>query len=164
MANCSRSGRYARPSPMRASWMNPKEVACSPDELRAEGIECGEFDPKAVGDIATRVKRERSLAQHDDVRLTPADEAKIAREADEHAHMEDEVRLVVEGEAVYDVRARDERWLRLQVKAGDLVVIPSHRYHRFLLGATGVVRFVQPFSERPALIPLYRASDDETRC
>ena len=149
---------------MRASWMNPKEVACSPEELRAEGIECGQFDPAKAADTAGVVKRDRGLAQLDDVRLTPEDEAKIAREADEHAHMEDEVRLVVEGEAVYDVRARDERWVRIQVGAGDLVVIPSRRYHRFLLGTTGVVRFMQPFSERPALIPLYRASDDETRC
>jgi 1,2-dihydroxy-3-keto-5-methylthiopentene dioxygenase len=147
--------------------MNPKEVACSTEELRAEGIEHGVFDPAKAADTAAMIKRERSLAQHDDVRLTPADprdEAKIAREGDEHAHMEDEVRLLVEGEGVYDVRARDERWLRLQVQAGDLVIIPSHRYHRFLLGGAGPVRFVQPFSERPGLIPLYRASDDETRC
>lgn len=147
--------------------MNPKEVACSNDELRAEGIEFGVFDPVKAVDTAMKIKRERGLEQHDEVRLTPddpRDEAKIAREGDEHAHMEDEVRLLVEGEAVYDVRARDERWLRVRVEPGDLVVIPSHRYHRFLLGGGGPVRFVQPFAERPGLIPLYRASDDETRC
>ena len=36
--------------------------------------------------------------------------------------------------------------------------------HRFVLGETTAVRYVQPFAERPGLIPLYRASDDETRC
>jgi 1,2-dihydroxy-3-keto-5-methylthiopentene dioxygenase len=94
----------------------------------------------------------------------PQCEAKVAREADEHAHMDDEVRLIVEGSGYYDVRARDERWLRVEVAAGDLLVVPARRYHRFMLGASGGVRFVQPFAERPGLIPLYRASDDETRC
>jgi 1,2-dihydroxy-3-keto-5-methylthiopentene dioxygenase len=140
---------------------------CSAEELRAEGIECAAFDPANASDVSARVGRERGLASHDDIALRqdePQCEAKVAREADEHAHMDDEVRLIVEGSAYYDVRARDERWLRVEVAAGDLLVVPARRYHRFMLGASGGVRFVQPFAERPGLIPLYRASDDETRC
>lgn len=155
---------------MRASWMNSPNSnasACSLDELRAEGIECAAFDSGNVADVSSRIGRERGLGSQDDIALrqdNPQCEAKIAREGDEHAHMDDEVRLIVEGSGCYEVRARDERWLRVEVAAGDLLIVPSRRYHRFLLGASGHVRFVQPFAERPGLIPLYRASDDETRC
>ena len=176
---------------MRASWIHPSSdaggappaaganasaaspaggalgAACTADELRAEGIECAAFDVANVAEVAGRIGRERGLGSRDDIALrhdNPQSEAKIAREADEHAHMDDEVRLIVEGSGYYDVRARDERWVRVELAAGDLIVVPARRYHRFLLGASGSVRFVQPFAERPGLIPLYRASDDETRC
>jgi 1,2-dihydroxy-3-keto-5-methylthiopentene dioxygenase len=152
---------------MQACWMNPTQVACNADQLRAEGILHETFEPAALASVSARVQGERGWAMSEDVHLAdadPKDEAKIARESDEHAHMEDEVRLVLEGEGIYDVRALDERWLRVTLAPGDLLVIPAKRYHRFLLGGEARVRFVQPFSERPALIPLYRASDDETRC
>lgn len=173
---------------MRASWIHPSSdagsapgaatsgtgapgavegAACTADEVRAEGIECAAFDVANLADVSSRLGRERGLGSQDDIALRhddPQSEAKIAREADEHAHMDDEVRLIVEGSGYYDVRARDERWLRVEVAAGDLLVVPARRYHRFQLGTSGHVRFVQPFAERPGLIPLYRASDDETRC
>ena len=147
--------------------MNPTQVACSADQLRAEGILFEAFELASSAAVAARVKKERGWGMHDDVHLVaedPKDEAKIARESDEHAHMEDEVRLILEGGGIYDVRALDERWLRVTLSPGELLVIPAKRYHRFLLGPDAKVRFIQPFSERPGLIPLYRASDDETRC
>jgi len=147
--------------------MNPTQVACSADDLRAEEILHERFEPSSSTTVLARVKKDRGWGSHDDILLAAEDpqaEAKIARESDEHAHMEDEVRLVLEGHGVYDVRARDERWLRISVAPGDMLVIPAKRYHRFLLGPDAKVRYLQPFSERPGLIPLYRASDDETRC
>src|SRR5690349_10938243 len=120
---------------MRAVWMSPGERVCSLEELRAEGILAGSFDPSFPQGMADRLRAERDWAQQDDVRLSamnPRDEATIAREIDEHLHLLDEVRLFLEGEGVYDVRARDERWVRIWVGPGDILVIPERRYHRFL--------------------------------
>lgn len=151
---------------MRAFWMEPGEAACSQEELLGEGIGYEAFDPRQVAEASGLQKARRALAMDEAVELSamqPRLESVIAKEADEHAHMADEVRLFVRGDGVYDVRARDERWMRVFVGAGDLVVIPARRYHRFLLGQQASVGYVAVFADRTALLPLFRVSDDETR-
>jgi len=151
---------------MRAVWMSPSERVCSLEELRAEGIIADSFDPSWPQAPADRLKAERGWSRHDDVRLAvsnPRDEATIAREIDEHLHLIAEVRLFLEGDGVYDIRARDERWVRVWVSPGDILMIPERRYHRFLPSTHVALRYLQVYSERPGLTPLYRASSEETR-
>lgn len=151
---------------MRASWMYPTETTCSVEELRSEGIGIETFAPEAAMGVAQSIQTQRGWSKIDDVQLSavnPKDEAAIAREFDEHAHLADEVRLLLEGEGVYDVRAKDERWLRIWVAPGDLIVIPAKRYHRFIPGAYVSLRYVQVYPDRAVLLPLYRVSNDETR-
>ncbi|MDI1483963.1 hypothetical protein [Polyangium sp. y55x31] len=151
---------------MRAVWMSPSERVCSPEELWAEGILAESFDPQSMQPLLDRIRTERDFGKQDDVRLSvanPRDEATIAREIDEHLHLIAEVRLFLEGEGVYDVRAKDERWIRIWVGPGDALVIPEKRYHRFLPGAQTVLRYLQPYAERGGLSPLYRASSEDTR-
>jgi 1,2-dihydroxy-3-keto-5-methylthiopentene dioxygenase len=151
---------------MRAIWISPSERACSAEDLRAEGIVAETFDPLAHAAVAQTIRDQRNWNRQDEVRLSvsnPRDEALIAREVDEHLHVIDEVRLFLEGEGVYDVRSRDERWIRIWVSAGDMVVIPGERYHRFLPGANVQLRYLQIYSDRRALTPMYRVSSEETR-
>jgi 1,2-dihydroxy-3-keto-5-methylthiopentene dioxygenase len=151
---------------MRAVWMSPSERVCSPDELRAEGIVVETFDTRSPQPAADRLRTELQFGRQDDVRLSvtnPRDEATIAREIDEHLHLSQEVRFFLEGEGVYDVRARDERWIRVWVGPGDVLVIPEKRYHRFLPGTQTAIRYFQIYAERGGLTPLYRASSEETR-
>lgn len=151
---------------MRAVWMSPSERVCSPDELRAEGILAEAFDPRSTQPLVERIRAELGFTKQEEVRLSvanPRDEATIAREIDEHLHLTAEVRLFLEGEGVYDVRATDERWVRIWVGPGDALVIPEKRYHRFLPSANVLLRYVQPYAERGSLTPLYRASSEETR-
>jgi 1,2-dihydroxy-3-keto-5-methylthiopentene dioxygenase len=146
--------------------MSPSERVCSADELRAEGIVTESCDPAAPLPVAERLRNELGWQRQDDVRLSvmnPRDEATIAREIDEHLHLIGEARLIVEGEGVYDVRARDERWIRIWVGAGDVIFIPERRYHRFLPSTNIPLRYLQIYSERPGLTPLYRASSEDTR-
>ncbi|TKD09675.1 1,2-dihydroxy-3-keto-5-methylthiopentene dioxygenase [Polyangium fumosum] len=151
---------------MRAVWMSPSERVCSPEELRAEGIFAEAFDSGSMQPLLERIRADRGFTKQDDVRLSvanPRDEATIAREIDEHLHLGAEVRLFLEGEGVYDVRAADERWMRIWVGPGDALVIPEKRYHRFLPSANVSLRYLQPYAERGGLSPLYRASSDDTR-
>ena len=92
------------------------------------------------------------------------DESQIAKEGDEHAHVADEIRLVVEGQAVYDIRAKDGvRWLRLWVGPGDAIGIPQRAYHLMRVPEQTDLRYVEVFGSSAGLLPLYRVSGDSTR-
>lgn len=143
-----------------------RELDCTEAELRAEGIRCEAFDVGQLAAALQRVQAERGWAEVDRVRRSatrPQDEVEIVREADEHCHLQDEVRLFLEGEGLYDIRGQDEQWLRIFVGPGDLIVVPAKRYHRFLVGQASDLSYAQPFANRPSLIQLYRVSDDATR-
>lgn len=77
---------------------------------------------------------------HDDVALVSGDAANEPF-AKEHRHAFAEARYITSGMGLFDVRNTQDEWVRLFVTAGDLIVIPARRWHRFfVLGATIKVR------------------------
>ena len=152
---------------MRAIRMRSgEELDCSDEELRAEGILVQPFDVEATATLTQRFQAERGWTEVEHVHRSaskPQDEAEIVKEADEHCHLVDEVRLLIEGQGLYDIRSRDEQWLRVWVRPGDLVVVPARRYHRFLVGHAATLYYVQPYASRTDLMQLYRVSEDATR-
>jgi 1,2-dihydroxy-3-keto-5-methylthiopentene dioxygenase len=144
-----------------------EEIECTGAELLVEGIRCDAFDLRAAPLLVQHIQAERGWAEAEEVvRSTskPQDEAEIVKDADEHCHLDDEVRLFLAGQALYDVRSLDgANWLRIWVGAGDLVMLPAKRYHRFLVGQASVLRYMQPYASRQRMMHLYRASEDRTR-
>lgn len=106
-----------------------------------------------------QLERERGYVEQDIVELgpeTPGLAAICAKFADEHLHTDDEVRLVLAGAGVFDIRDDHDRWMRVSVEPGDLIVVPKDRYHRFFLSDSQQIRCVRLFQASAGWVPHYR--------
>jgi 1,2-dihydroxy-3-keto-5-methylthiopentene dioxygenase len=74
----------------------------------------------------------------------------------EHSHADDEVRFVLEGEGLFDIRSTADRWLRVLVEKGDLIVVPQGRHHRFMLTQLESIRTIRLFKDQTGWVPVYR--------
>jgi 1,2-dihydroxy-3-keto-5-methylthiopentene dioxygenase len=107
----------------------------------------------------TRIKRERGYVEEDEVALsteTPNLDAICAKFDKEHYHTLDEVRFVIDGEGIFDVRDKNDQWVRIEVAKGDLIIIPARTYHRFYLTGAKNIRCVRLFLNNEGWAPLYR--------
>ena len=148
---------------MKLEWLEPNGPTdrCDPSELAGAGVlhERLEVDPVAFQPTLDRLKQSRGYVEQDVVELrpdTPELGALCAKFADEHLHTDDEVRYVLEGEGIFDIRSAEDRWMRVTVERGDLIVVPANRHHRFFLTDLQTIRCVRLFKDRGGWIPVYR--------
>ncbi len=144
---------------MRVTWLEAGGPATAED-LAAVGVlarTLREDEFQAELDV---LRGSRGYVTQDVVELrpdTPNLEGILAKFKDEHLHRDDEVRLVVSGAGVFDVRGADERWIRIEVERGDLIVVPALLYHRFFLTESREIRCVRLFKDAAGWVPEYRA-------
>jgi 1,2-dihydroxy-3-keto-5-methylthiopentene dioxygenase len=144
---------------------NPVQTVGS-DDLARRGILSwtvppNESDRAAMIDRALieRIKREHGYVDEDFVELapeTPNLETICAKFDKEHFHTEDEVRAVVEGAGIFDVRDEGDQWIRIEVSKGDMIVIPARTFHRFYLTDAKHIRCMRLFANNEGWAPLYR--------
>ena len=148
---------------MKLEWLEPTadQAPCTLDDLKAAGVlyEHLPVDSVAFQPSLDTLKAERGYVEQDEVELHPQMENLdqiCAKFIDEHLHTDDEVRYVLEGEGIFDIRSVHDQWMRVVVEQGDLLVVPANLHHRFLLTERKHIRCVRLFKDSSGWVPHYR--------
>ncbi len=148
---------------MKLRWLEPApgQAPCASEDLQAVGVlhQRLPVDAERYQPPIDRLKAERGYPEQDIIELrpdTPNLEQICAKFVDEHLHTDDEVRYVLEGEGIFDIRSQDDRWMRVTVEQGDLLVVPANLHHRFELTDRKHIRCVRLFKDSAGWVPHYR--------
>ncbi len=144
---------------MKAYFLSSQK-AISTAELNQQGIpyEYIPADQSYMEPLKVWMQR-RAYTAHDEVRLnaeTPKLEAILKQFEDEHLHTDDEVRYIVKGAGIFDIRSQDDQWMRVELEAGDFIIVPADRHHRFFLTEDQQIHAVRLFKDNPSWVPIYR--------
>jgi 1,2-dihydroxy-3-keto-5-methylthiopentene dioxygenase len=148
---------------MRAYPLGNPAQPIEPEALTSRGVLSWRVprDESARAEMIETIKREHGYVDEDFVELgpqTPNLDAICAKFDKEHFHTEDEVRFVVEGAGIFDVRDESDQWIRIEVDEGDIIVIPANTHHRFYLTEQKHIRCMRLFANHDGWAPLYRAA------
>ncbi|MCA9716745.1 MAG: cupin domain-containing protein [Myxococcales bacterium] len=149
---------------MQLSWLEQRaadEAAPTTTDLARVDVfyERLEVEDERFQPAVDRIKQARGYVTQDIIELhpeTPNLDGICAKFKDEHLHTDDEVRLVLDGEGIFDIRGADDRWIRVQVERGDLLIVPAQLYHRFFLTERKHIRCVRLFKDASGWTPHYR--------
>jgi len=145
---------------MKAIWLESGKNI-TPAELNSQGITYEQMDTNETTyrPPLEKVMKERGYVTLDQVGMKPDMpnfDALCQKFVGEHLHTDDEVRFVLEGSGVFEIRSGDDRWMKIIVEKGDFILVPANRYHRFYLTDEKRIQCVRLFKDQSGWAPLYR--------
>lgn len=136
-------------------------------QLEELGVSYWYFNPSTYQDDPNyhELKKERGYSYQDQIEVSPSRldnyEAKIKAFYDEHIHTDEEIRYILDGTGYFDVRDLDDRWVRIEMTKGDMIVLPAGIYHRFTLDSNNYVKALRLFVGEPVWTPYSRSTLDK---
>jgi len=117
---------------------------------------------KEVDEIA----KERDYKNRDVIIVSPdamgdVYESKVKMFFAEHLHEDEEIRYILDGSGYFDVRDPDEKWVRLAMEKGDLIILPPGIYHRFTTDEKNYIKAMRLFKDEPKWTPLNRGPETD---
>jgi 1,2-dihydroxy-3-keto-5-methylthiopentene dioxygenase len=150
---------------MKAIWLdNGNNITAQ--ELNAQGVTYEQFetDESKYRGPLEQLMKERGYVTMDQVRMWPEMdnfEALCKKFVGEHLHTDDEVRFLLSGSGVFEIRSLDDRWMKVIVEPSDFILVPANRFHRFYLTDEKKIQCVRLFKDQSGWTPIYR-KDAET--
>ncbi|XP_075856638.1 acireductone dioxygenase isoform X1 [Microcebus murinus] len=130
-------------------------LAGSPHQLDADKYE---NDPELE-----KIRRERNYSWMDIITITrdklPNYEEKIKMFYEEHLHLDDEIRYILDGSGYFDVRDAEDKWIRIAMEKGDMITLPAGIYHRFTVDEKNYVKAMRLFVGDPVWTAYNRPAD-----
>jgi 1,2-dihydroxy-3-keto-5-methylthiopentene dioxygenase len=87
----------------------------------------------------------------------------LAKFASEHWHDEDEVRFIIQGRGLFNIRPRTGPVVGIEVEEGDLIRVPRGTWHWFNLCADRRIRAIRLFQDPAGWAPNYTQSGVDAR-
>lgn len=145
---------------MKAYWLTASEcIDLSLGNLATNGVIYSKHAVEDHREAIDAFKLKHGYVAEDVVELGPQTqdlEQIRAKFRKEHLHSDDEVRYVLDGEGIFDIRSTDDCWMRVFVTPGDLIVVPKDRYHRFMLLPGMSIKALRLFMDQAGWVPNYR--------
>ncbi|KAK1646202.1 hypothetical protein QYE76_064007 [Lolium multiflorum] len=144
---------------------NPKEFL-PVSKLEEIGVLYWHLDPKQSEseEELSKIRKDRGYSYMDLLDICPGKlenyEEKLKNFFREHMHADEEIRYCLEGGGYFDVRNKDDKWIRIWIKEGDMIVLPAGIYHRFTLDTANHVKLMRLFIGEPVWTAHNRPQED----
>jgi 1,2-dihydroxy-3-keto-5-methylthiopentene dioxygenase len=127
-----------------------------------EGL-TGEDDPRLQA-----IRAERGYTYSDLVECCPKKlpgyDTKILSFYEEHIHRDEEIRFCMDGSGYFDIRDAQDRWIRILIQKGDMIILPEGIMHRYTNDVNNYIKALRLFVGEPIWTPYNRseiaANDD----
>lgn len=120
-------------------------------------------------DEVDALAKERNYKNRDVVNISRAsfqnDEQAMLKKLEvfyeEHIHEDEEIRYCLDGEGYFDLKDPIcDRWIRVKVCKGDLLVVPAGIYHRFMLTTQNYIKAMRLFQDEPKWLAINKPDAD----
>ncbi|KAG2173198.1 hypothetical protein INT43_004572 [Umbelopsis isabellina] len=138
------------------------------EDLERVGVLYWNFDGADAQEQLDKLAVERKYKNRDQIVVSPeglgeAYETKVKSFFQEHLHEDEEIRFILDGSGFFDVRSKNDDWIRIAVEKGDMLILPSGIYHRFTTDAKNYIKAMRLFKEDPVWTPINRPDADDNQ-